>query len=50
MGWQHFTTGQFSCAAIDGNHLWPLDKDAKKVWLQHIVDELHDISSMPAKQ
>ena len=40
-GWQAFTTGQFSCTAIDGNHSWPLDKHATMIWLQHIVDELH---------
>lgn len=40
-GWQTFTTGQFTCTAIDGNHLWPLDKHAKMIWLRHIVDELH---------
>lgn len=43
-GWQRFTTGAFSCAAIKGNHLWPLDKAAKMTWLQAIVAQLSDVS------
>ena len=39
-GWQSFTTAAFSCAAVEGNHLWPLDKVAKAAWLQAIVAEL----------
>ncbi|DBA87618.1 TPA: hypothetical protein ACH3X1_004636 [Trebouxia sp. C0004] len=48
-GWQSFTTGPFSCTPIEGNHLWPLDKHAKVVWLQAIVHELDTMSS-PASQ
>ena len=43
-GWQRFTTGAFSCAAVEGNHLWPLDKAAKMTWLQAIVTQLSDFS------
>lgn len=38
--WQAFTTGPFTCAQIQGNHLWPLDKIAKTQWLQAIVNSL----------
>ncbi len=48
-GWRSFTTGPFSCTPIEGNHLWPLDKHAKAIWLQGIVDELGAMSS-PASQ
>ncbi|GAB4813687.1 hypothetical protein N2152v2_000733 [Parachlorella kessleri] len=39
-GWQKFTAGPFICHRVEGNHLWPLDKDAKKGWLQTIADEV----------
>ncbi|KAA6425939.1 MAG: Oleoyl-(acyl-carrier-) hydrolase [Trebouxia sp. A1-2] len=42
--WQCFTTGPFSCGPIEGNHLWPLDKHAKVIWLQAIVHELDAMS------
>ena len=42
-GWQRFTTGRFKCAEIDGNHLWPLNKDAKKAWLEQAVEELRAV-------
>lgn len=42
--WHRFTTGAFSCAAIEGNHLWPLEKAAKMAWLQVIVAQLSDLS------
>lgn len=48
-GWQSFTTRPFSCTHIEGNHLWPLDKHAKVIWLQAIVHEL-DAMSSPASQ
>jgi len=48
-GWQSFTTGPFSCTPIEGNHLWPLDKHAKVIWLQAIVQEL-DAMTSPASQ
>eukprot|EP00798_Chlamydomonas_sp_ICE-L_P020966 gene20966-27821_t len=34
--WGRFTCGAFSCTEIDGGHLWPLEKDAKKQWLSQI--------------
>ena len=43
-GWQRFTTGAFSCAAVEGNHLWPLDKAAKTTWLQAIVAQLSEFN------
>ncbi|KAL3147970.1 hypothetical protein ABBQ38_014265 [Trebouxia sp. C0009 RCD-2024] len=43
-GWQRFTTGPFSCAAIEGTHLWPLDKTAKTTWLQAIVAQFSGFS------
>ncbi|KAL3140709.1 hypothetical protein ABBQ32_005265 [Trebouxia sp. C0010 RCD-2024] len=43
-GWQRLTTGSFSCAAVEGTHLWPLDKTAKTVWLQAIVAQLSHFS------
>jgi surfactin synthase thioesterase subunit len=43
-GWEKFlgegAGGRFELRMIDGNHLWPLDKEAKAEWLQHIVVEL----------
>lgn len=39
-GWQNFTTGSFQLISIDGNHLWPLMKEAKTQWLRSIVDRI----------
>ena len=39
-GWAEFTTGTFTETAVDGNHLWPLDRAAKAQWLQCIADKL----------
>lgn len=38
--WERFTKGAFKCEAIEGNHLWPLDKIAKAAWLEEVVTEL----------
>jgi len=27
-----------------GNHLWPLDKDPKHIWLEHIATSLNEMS------
>lgn len=43
-GWTRFTTGKFQISQIEGHHLWPLDRDAKRVWQEAIVKELADIS------
>lgn len=40
LGWERFTKGGFECVEIQGNHLFPLDKEPKTVWLQHIADRL----------
>lgn len=40
MGWSTLTSKTFQLHAIDGNHLWPLDKQSKVSWLQHIVDTI----------
>ncbi len=39
-GWQRFTAQDFSCTAINGHHLWPLDREAKQAWLSDIVFHL----------
>lgn len=39
-GWRAFTTGAFSCSMVPGNHLWPLDKEAKRLWLEAVAAEL----------
>lgn len=41
-GWQRFTTGPFSCIEIEGNHLWPMEKGPKAVWLKAITDRLRE--------
>ena len=33
--------GSFRCEAVQGNHLWPMDKTAKADWLSRIVAELN---------
>lgn len=43
MGWSAFTSKTFQLDAIDGNHLWPLDKASKVAWLQRIVDDVQKI-------
>lgn len=43
-GWRQFTRGDFECHAIDGNHLWPLDKASKTAWLQHIARKLDEFN------
>ena len=39
-GWRKFTTGSFQLIEIQGNHLWPLMKEAKQQWLASIVDHI----------
>lgn len=39
-GWARFTTGAFRCEAVEGSHLWPLEKEAKRKWLQAIAEQL----------
>jgi surfactin synthase thioesterase subunit len=39
-GWRRFTSAAFSQHEIQGHHLWPLDKAAKREWLSRIVAEL----------
>lgn len=41
--WQRFTSGPFSCTRIEGNHLWPLQKEAKAVWLSKVVEGLRKL-------
>lgn len=43
MGWSTLTTKTFQLEAIEGNHLWPLDKTSKIDWLQRIVDTISSI-------
>lgn len=39
-GWSKFTTGAFSLSRVEGNHLWPLDKEPKGAWLAVIASGL----------
>ena len=39
-----FTKAKFELVEVGGNHLFPLDKDCKKVWQMWIVDRLVDFS------
>lgn len=49
-GWQRFTSsGDFACCEVGGNHLWPLDKDAKRCWLEAIVGELKQTAGSCSK-
>lgn len=43
LGWERFTSGAFECVEVEGNHLFPLDKQPKLVWLQHIADRLRGL-------
>ena len=36
-GWAAHTSGSFELTEVEGHHLWPLDRQAKARWLQHIV-------------
>lgn len=38
--WGQLVGGDFRCEAVEGNHLWPIDKAAKADWLGRIVKEL----------
>ena len=40
--WRFFTKSKFELIEVGGNHLFPLDKDCKKVWQMWIVDRLVD--------
>ena len=42
--WRFFTKAKFEIIEVCGNHLFPLDKDCKAVWLMWIVDRLADFS------
>ena len=42
--WRFFTKAKFELVEVGGNHLFPLDKDCKKVWQMWIVDRLVDFS------
>ena len=37
-GWRRFTAAEFQCHCIEGNHLWPQDRDAKAAWLTEVVN------------
>jgi hypothetical protein len=39
-GWQRFSSAPFSITRIEGNHLWPLQKEPKAAWLEHIAAKL----------
>lgn len=39
-GWKRFFSGDFSSERIQGNHLWPLDKAQKTLWLDKIVVQM----------
>lgn len=39
-GWSRFTSGSFSIQQVQGNHLWPLEKEAKQAWLEWVVHRL----------
>eukprot|EP00873_Tetraselmis_striata_P042069 jgi/Tetstr1/462333/TSEL_007339.t1 len=38
--WSKFTSAAFTCLKIEGNHLWPLEKAPKDVWLKEIEKRL----------
>jgi surfactin synthase thioesterase subunit len=42
-GWQKFTRKPFSIHAIEGNHLFPLQKEQKLEWLLKIVQGLEGL-------
>ena len=42
--WRFHTKAKFEIIEVCGNHLFPLDKDCKAVWLMWIVDRLADFS------
>ena len=43
--WQKLmASGEFSCEAVEGNHLWPMDKAAKAHWLGRIAEELEKLN------
>lgn len=42
-GWSKFTASAFRCLRVEGNHLWPLDKEAKRGWLEVIAGELGEL-------
>lgn len=46
-GWRAFTAGLFLLLPLDGNHLWPLEKASKAVWLQAIADQLARLQLAP---
>jgi medium-chain acyl-[acyl-carrier-protein] hydrolase len=39
-GWARLAGGRFSAEAVDGNHLWPLERGAKAAWLARVAAEL----------
>eukprot|EP00887_Chlorella_sp_A99_P001583 scaffold8.g1583.t1 len=39
-GWARFTRGAFQCHRVDGNHLWPQDRQAKAAWLAAVAKQL----------
>lgn len=38
--WERLTTGVFEVHRIEGNHLWPMEKDGKFDWQEIITDTL----------
>ena len=44
-GWQRFTTSAFEAIEIGGHHLWPLDRQAKVSWLEHICQRLDSLET-----
>jgi surfactin synthase thioesterase subunit len=42
-GWETHTNGAFELLSIDGHHLFPLQKEQKRTWLEAIVARLEKL-------
>lgn len=39
-GWERETAGEFVLESVEGPHMFPLDKDLKRAWLEKVVGHL----------
>ena len=44
-GWARFTNGPFRLLRVEGNHLWPLQREGKAAWLQAVAEGLQQLGA-----
>merc|ERR1711862_9880 len=45
-GWEEQTSGEFELVELDGNHMFPLNREQKSAWLAKIAQGLDDVMEL----